>query len=74
MVDFADPLQVQLEAHIRKSLGASLFPVSIPLDPVVGEGLMQDRPAVLYRPEAPSAWSYRQLTQFILAAETAKVG
>src|SRR5947209_20265307 len=46
MVDHEDPRQVELEGHIRQSLGQALFPISIPLDAAVGEGLMQDRPAV----------------------------
>lgn len=66
MVDASDANQAQLETHVRQSLGQVLFPVSIPLDDAVGEGLMVDRPAVLFRPEAPSAWAYRQLTQHLL--------
>jgi chromosome partitioning protein len=68
MVDADDPLQVQLEAHIRRSLGQALFPTVIPRDTTVGEGLMADRPAVLFRPDAPVARAYRELTQHLLAA------
>jgi chromosome partitioning protein len=72
MVDATDPNQVQLETHIRQSLGQALLPVSIPQDTTVGEGLMVDRPAVLYRPDSPSASAYRELTTFLLSAEAAK--
>lgn len=66
MVDGSDPLQVQLETHIRRSLGQALFPVSIPRDATVEEGVMADRPAVLHGPDSPSARAYRQLTQFLM--------
>ncbi len=68
MVDLGDPRQAQLEAHIRRSLGQALFPISIPQDSTVSEGVMMDRPAVLFRPDSPSAWAYRQLSQHLLAA------
>lgn len=68
MVDEQDPRQAQLEAHIRRSLGQALFPVSIPRDATVGEGLLLDRPIVLYRPDSPVAWAYRQLTQVLINA------
>ncbi len=72
MVEEQDPRQAQLEAHIRRSLGQALFPVSIPRDATVGEGLLLDRPIVLYRPDSPVAWAYRQLTQVLInAAQTA---
>ncbi len=70
MVDLNDPNQAQLEAHIRRSLGQALFPISIPQDAAVSEGIMMDRPAVLYRPDSPSAWAYRQLSQHLLQAPT----
>lgn len=68
MVDVSDPRQAQLEGHIRRSLSHALFPVSIPQDTAVKEGLMVDRPAVLFNPDSPSAWAYRQLTQYLVAA------
>jgi chromosome partitioning protein len=67
MVDAGDPQQAQLETHIRKSLGQALFPISIPQDNTVAEGLMEDRPAVLFRPEAPVAQAYRDLTLHIIS-------
>jgi cellulose biosynthesis protein BcsQ len=66
MVDVNDPLQVQLESHIRQSLGQALLPVSIPQDTMVEEGIMSDRPAVLFAPDCPSAVAYRQLTEYVL--------
>lgn len=73
MVDMNDPMQVQLEGHIRQSLGQALLPVSIPQDATVEEGIMSDRPAVLFRPDSPSAVAYRQLTEYLLnVAQPAK--
>jgi len=66
MVDADDPHQQQLEAHIRKSLGAALLPISIPHDAAVGEGLMADRPSVLYRPNSASAQAYHELSRLLL--------
>jgi chromosome partitioning protein len=71
MVDRTDERQAQLEAQIRQSLGQALFPISIPLDATVGEGLMEDRPAVLYRTDSPSAQAYRDLTHHVLQAVAA---
>ena len=68
MVDTSDPLQVQLEQHIRKSLGQALIRVSIPMDASVGQGLMQDRPAVLHESGAPAAVAYRELTRYLVEA------
>ena len=68
MVDAGDPRQVQLEAHIRQSLGTALFPISIPQDAAVKDGLMEDRPAVLYLPDSPSARAYQQLTEHLVLA------
>jgi cellulose biosynthesis protein BcsQ len=68
MVDRNDPHQVQLEAHIRRSLGQALFPISIPYDGMVAEGLMVDRPAVLHDATAPAAQAYTQLTRHLAAA------
>lgn len=65
MVDSSDPLQKQLEAHIRRSLGPALFPISIPQDVAVEEGVMMDRPAVIYRPDSPAAVAYRKLTEHL---------
>ncbi len=66
MVDRRDPLAVQLEAHIRRSLGQALFPVSIPHDPLVAEGLMVDRPIVQYLPDSTVARAYRDLTHVLV--------
>jgi chromosome partitioning protein len=75
MVDEEDPLQRRLEAHIRANLGESLLPICIPRDPAVGEGLMADRPAVLFRPDSASARAYTELTQYLVALERrAKMG
>jgi chromosome partitioning protein len=75
MVDLGDPMQVQLEGHIRASLGQALLPVSIPQDSSVEEGIMADRPAVLHRPDSPAAVAYRQLTEHLLRApQPAKQG
>jgi chromosome partitioning protein len=71
MVDRSDERQVQLEQHIRQSLGQALFPISIPLDATVGEGLMEDRPLVIYNPESPCAVAYRELTQHVVTAQVA---
>lgn len=68
MVDPNDPRQEQLEAHIRRSLGQALFPVSIPFDNSIAEGLMLDRPLVLHSPDSPAAAAYEALTQCLLAA------
>jgi chromosome partitioning protein len=68
MVDSKDPRQEQLETHIRRSLGQALFPVSIPYDTTVAEGLMLDRPLVLHSPDSPAASAYEALTQTLLAA------
>jgi chromosome partitioning protein len=71
MVDYNDPMQVQLEQHIRGNLGQALFPISIPQDPSVQEGLMADRPAVIHEPECPAAQAYSELTQALIAAAVA---
>jgi chromosome partitioning protein len=71
MVDAEDPLQLQLESHIRRSLGQALFPISIPQDAAVEEGVMMDRPAVLYRPDSPAALAYRELTEYLVGATKA---
>jgi chromosome partitioning protein len=68
MVDQTDEMQAQLEGHIRKSLGASLFPVSIPMDPQLDNALMNDRPIVLHSPDSPSAKAYRELALSLVAA------
>jgi chromosome partitioning protein len=65
MVDPADPLQAQLEQHIRGNLGAALFPLSIPKDHAVPEGLMMDRPVVLWRPDSPAAAAYQQIANYV---------
>jgi chromosome partitioning protein len=67
MVDPTDPCQVELERHIRDNLGPAMLPISIPLDQAVGEGLMADRPIVLYNPESPVARAYQQLTSYLTA-------
>jgi chromosome partitioning protein len=68
MVDPNDPRQEQLEAHIRRSLGQALFPVSIPFDGSMAEGLMMDRPLVLHSPDSPASSAYEALTQHLIAA------
>jgi len=68
MVQADDPAQVQLEAHIRKSLGQALFPTSIPLDQTIQEGLMSDRPAVLFNPDSPGSVAYRRLSEHLVTA------
>jgi chromosome partitioning protein len=70
MVDPTDVRQAQLEAHIRKSLGQAMMPISIPLDTAVNEGVMNDRPVVQLQPDAPSAVAYREVARFVLSAET----
>jgi chromosome partitioning protein len=71
MVDDKDPRQAQLEAHIRKSLGQAMMPISIPLDSAVNDGVMNDRPVVHLHPESPAARAYREISQFVLTAEHA---
>jgi len=66
MVDRSDPMQVQLEGHIRKSLGQALMPISVPHDPQVGLGVMADRPVLLNDPSSPAAQAYLALTEHIL--------
>jgi chromosome partitioning protein len=68
MVDTADPLQVELERHIRANLGQAMLPVSIPMDRQVGEGLLADRPIVVYNPSSPVAVAYRQIAQMLTGA------
>ena len=48
------------------SLGSALFPISIPQDAAVKDGLMVDRPAVLFQPDSPSAVAYQQLTEHLI--------
>ena len=74
MVDQDDPRQLELEGTIRQSLGQALFPISIPLDAAVGEGLMMDKPAVIHTPDSPSATAYRKLTEHLLSAKPAQSG
>jgi chromosome partitioning protein len=71
MVDYNDPMQVQLEQHIRGNLGQALFPISIPQDPSVQEGLMADRPAVIHEPDCPAAQAYTELTQSLISSAVA---
>jgi hypothetical protein len=68
MVDPADPVQADLERHIRANLGQAMLPVSIPLDREVGEGLLQDRPIVVYNPSSPVARAYCQIAQMLVGA------
>jgi chromosome partitioning protein len=65
MVDPNDPHQAELERHIRDNLGPAMLPISIPLDHSVGEGLLADRPIVLYNPGSPVARAYRELTNYL---------
>jgi len=66
MVDNADPLQVELERHIRANLGQAMLPLSIPLDRQVGEGLLVDRPIVVYNPNSPVARADRQVAELLV--------
>jgi chromosome partitioning protein len=66
MVDGTDPLQIELERHIRASLGQAMLPVSIPLDQQVGEGLLADRPIVVFNPVSPVARAYRQIAELLV--------
>jgi len=68
MVDPNDAKQAQLEAHIRRSLGQAMMPISIPMDDAVKEGVMTDRPVVIMRPDAPSSIAYQEVAQFVVAA------
>jgi cellulose biosynthesis protein BcsQ len=65
MVDNGDPLQVDLERHIRTNLGQAMLPVSIPMDREVGEGLLADRPIVVYNPNSPVARAYTQIAEML---------
>lgn len=66
MVDTGDPLQVELERHIRANLGQAMLPLSIPLDREVGEGLLVDRPIVVFNPNSPVARAYRQIAELLV--------
>ena len=66
MVDPADPLQAALERHIRANLGQAMLPLSIPLDREVGEGLLVDRPIVVFNPNSPVARAYRQIAELLV--------
>lgn len=66
MVDPADPLQTELERHIRANLGQAMLPISIPLDREVGEGLLVDRPIVVYNPNSPVARAYLQIAEMLV--------
>ena len=66
MVDPADPLQAELERHIRANLGQAMLPISIPLDREVGEGLLVDRPIVVFNPNSPVARAYRQIAELLV--------
>ena len=66
MVDSADPLQAELERHIRANLGQAMLPLSVPLDRQVGEGLLVDRPIVVFNPNSPVARAYRQIAELLV--------
>jgi chromosome partitioning protein len=68
MVDNGDPLQVELERHIRANLGQAMLPVSIPMDRQVGEGLLADRPIVVFNPSSPVALAYRKIAEMLASA------
>jgi chromosome partitioning protein len=68
MVDNSDLLQVELERHIRANLGQAMLPVSIPMDREVGEGLLVDRPIVVYNPNSPVARAYTQIAEMLTQA------
>jgi chromosome partitioning protein len=65
MVDTTDPLQVELERHIRANLGQAMLPFSVPLDRQVGEGLLADRPVVIHSPTSPVAQVYGQIAEML---------
>lgn len=67
MVDPTDPCQSELERHIRDNLGPAMLPISIPMDRAVGEGLLEDRPIVLYNPDSPVSRAYRDLVAYLAA-------
>jgi chromosome partitioning protein len=66
MVDTDDPLQMELERHIRANLGQAMMPVYIPLDREVGVGLLADRPIMVYNPNSPVARAYRQIAELLV--------
>jgi chromosome partitioning protein len=66
MVDTSDPMQCELERHIRANLGQAMLPVSIPMDREVGEGLLADRPIVVYNPMSPVARAYTQIAELVV--------
>src|SRR5260370_38622495 len=66
MVDAADPLQTELERHIRANLGQAMLPLSIPLDREGGEGLLVDRPIVVFNPHAPVSRPDRQTPELLV--------
>src|SRR5204863_8707450 len=66
MVYGADPLQGELERHIRANLGQAMLPISIPLDREVGEGLLVDRPIVVFNPNSPVSRAYRQIAELLV--------
>ncbi len=66
MVDAADPLQGELERHIRANLGQAMLPVSVPLDREVGEGLLVDRPIVVFNPNSPVSRAYTQIAELLV--------
>ena len=68
MVDTADPLQLELEHHVRANLGQAMLPFSIPMDRQVGEGLLADRPIVIHNPNSPVAQAYRQVAALLTRA------
>jgi chromosome partitioning protein len=68
MVDTSDPMQIELERHIRANLGQAMLPVSVPLDREVGDGLLADRPIVVYNPASPVAQAYLQLAELLASA------
>ena len=74
MVDTADPLQGELERHIRANLGQAMMPLSIPLDREVGEGLLVDRPIVVFNPSSPVARAYCQIAELLVQNAVAASG
>jgi MinD-like ATPase involved in chromosome partitioning or flagellar assembly len=45
-----------------------MMPVSIPMDREVGEGLLADRPIVVYNPNSPVSIAYRHIAEIVTAA------
>src|SRR5438477_243589 len=49
-----------------------MMPISIPLDREVGEGLLVDRPIVIYNPNSPVSRAYRQIAELLVTNAMSK--